>query len=61
MVAKTTVSFVSAKHRTHTQHIKETSIQSNNNNKNFDNHGNRNQVEEGKIDTIIGYWKQNEK
>lgn len=59
-VAKTTVSFVSAKHRTHTQHIRQTSIQSNNNNKNFDNHGYRNQENEGKTDTIIGYWKQNE-
>ena len=59
-VAKTTVSFVSAKHRTHTQHIRQTSIQSNNNNKNFDNHGYRNQENEGKTDTTIGYWEQNE-
>ena len=42
------------------QHIRQTSIQSNNNNKNFDNHGYRNQENEGKTDTIIGYWKQNE-
>jgi hypothetical protein len=58
-VAKTTVSFVSAKYRTHTQHIRQTSIQSNNNNKNFDNHGYRNQENEKHNNWILETkWKR---